>query len=108
MQTGSDTKLVSNPTAVTMDNTEITMGSATNITLVFPTINNQSGVAQPGNTSNLTVGITLKIKPHVTNNGFINLTLNPVFSTLNGQSDTYFGSSYPEVVTRSLTDAMSA
>jgi len=105
MQTRSDTKLVSNPTAVTMDNTEITMGSATNITLVFPTINNQSGVAQPGNTSTLTVGITLKIKPHYTNGGFINLTLNPIFSTLNGQSDTYFGSSYPEVVTRSLTDA---
>jgi type IV pilus assembly protein PilQ len=105
LQTSSDTKLVSNPTAVTMDNTEITMGSATNITMVFPTINNQSGVSQPGNTTTLTVGITIKIKPHVTNNGFINLTLNPVFSTLNGQSDTYFGASYPEVVTRSLTDA---
>jgi hypothetical protein len=105
MQTSADTKLVSNPTAVTMDNTEITMGSATNITVVFPTINNQSGVSQPGNTSNIIVGITLKIKPHVTNNGFINLTLNPTFSTLNGQSDTYFGASYPEVVTRSLTNA---
>ncbi len=105
LQTASDTKLVSNPTAVTMDNTEITMGSATNITMVFPTINNQSGVSQPGNTTTLTVGITIKIKPHVTNDGDINLTLNPVFSTLNGQTDTYFGASYPEVVTRSLTDA---
>jgi len=98
-------KLVSDPTAVTMDNQEITLFSGTNITVVFPSINNSNGVATAGNNSVYQVGITLKVKPHVTNNGFINLLLNPELSRIDPVSDTYFNGTYPRVDTRRLTDA---
>jgi type IV pilus assembly protein PilQ len=84
---------------------ETNIYSGTNITVVFPTINNQTGQTQAGTNEVYTVGITMKVKPHVTNNGYINLTLNPTLSRLDPQSDTYFGASYPRVDTRSLTDA---
>ena len=105
LQNITDAKLVSNPTAVTMDNKEVTLYSGTNITVVFPTINNQTGQTQAGSNQTLTVGITMKVLPHVTNTGFINLTLNPTLSRIDPQSDTYFGASYPRVDTRSLTNA---
>jgi len=105
IQNLTDAKLVSNPTAVTLDNMETNIYSGTNITVVFPTINNQTGQTQAGTNEVYTVGITMKVKPHVTNNGYINLTLNPTLSRLDPQSDTYFGASYPRVDTRSLTDA---
>ncbi len=105
LQNITDAKLVSNPTAVTMDNKEVTLYSGTNITIVFPTINNQTGQTTAGNNSIETVGITMKVLPHVTNNGFINLTLNPTLSRIDPQSDTYFGASYPRIDTRSLTNA---
>ncbi len=105
LQNITDAKLVSNPTAVTMDNKEVTLYSGTNITVVFPTINNQTGQTQPGSNTTLTVGITMKVLPHVSANGFINLTLNPTLSRIDPQADTYFGASYPRVDTRSLTNA---
>jgi len=105
IQNLSNAKLVSNPTAVTLDNMETNIFSGTNITVVFPTINNQTGQTQAGQNVVYQIGITMKVKPHVTNGGFINLTLNPELSRLDPASDTYFGASYPRVDTRRLTDA---
>jgi type IV pilus assembly protein PilQ len=105
LQNVTNAKLVSNPTAVTLDNMETNIFSGTNITVVFPTINNQTGQTQAGSNQVYQIGITMKVKPHVTNGGFINLTLNPELSRLDPQSDTYFGASYPRVDTRRLTDA---
>ncbi|HTB63488.1 MAG TPA: type II and III secretion system protein, partial [Opitutales bacterium] len=105
IQTVTNAKLVSNPTAITLDNKEVTLYSGTNITVVFPTINNQTGQAQAGNNTVYTVGITMKVLPHTTNGGLINLTLNPTLSRIDPVSDTYFGASYPRIDTRSLTNA---
>ncbi len=105
IQNLTNAKLVSQPTAVTLDNMETNIFSGTNVTVVFPTINNQTGQTQAGQNVTYQIGITMKVKPHVTNNGYINLTLNPELSRLDPQSDTYFGASYPRVDTRRLTDA---
>jgi len=105
IQNLTDAKLVSQPTAVTLDNMETNIFSGTNITVVFPTINNQTGQTQAGQNETYQIGIKMQVKPHVTNNGFINLTLNPELSRLDPQTDTYFGASYPRVDTRRLTDA---
>jgi len=105
LQNVTNAKLVSNPTAVTLDNMETNIFSGTDITVVFPTINNQTGQTQAGENKTYHIGIAMKVKPHVTNNGFINLTLNPSLSRLDPQTDTYFGAAYPRVDTRQLTDA---
>jgi type IV pilus assembly protein PilQ len=105
IQTITDARLVSNPTVVTLDNEEVSFLVGTQIILVYPTINNQTGQASPGEHEKLNVGITMKVRPQVTNNGFINLTVNPIVSRLDAVSDTYFGGTYPRVDTRELTDA---
>jgi len=105
IQNLTNAKLVSNPTAVTLDNMETNIFSGTDIIVVFPTINNQTGQTQAGTNQTYHIGIKMQVKPHVTNNGYINLTLNPELSRLDPQSDTYFGASYPRVDTRRLTDA---
>jgi type IV pilus assembly protein PilQ len=105
LQQITSAKLVSNPTAITLDNKEVTLYSGTNITVVFPTINNQTGQAQAGNNTVYTVGITMKVLPHTTNGGLINLTLNPTLSRIDPVVDTYFGASSPRIDTRSLTNA---
>ncbi len=104
-QSITDAKLISDPTAVTMDNQEITLFSGTNITVVFPSVNNSNGVATAGNNTVYQIGITMKVKPHVTNNGFINMILNPELSSINATSDTYFNGTYPRIDTQRLTDA---
>ena len=105
LQTITDARLVSNPTVVTLDNEEVSIIVGTQITIVYPTINNQTGQASPGEHEKLNVGITMKVRPQVTNNGFINLTVNPEVSRLDATSDNYFGGTYPRVDTRKLTDA---
>ncbi len=63
LQNITDAKLVSNPTAVTLDNMETNIFSGTNITVVFPTINNQTGQTQAGESIlTETVGITMKVQ----------------------------------------------
>ncbi|MGA2051733.1 MAG: secretin N-terminal domain-containing protein [Opitutales bacterium] len=105
MQTITNARLVSDPTVVTLDNEEVSFLVGTQIILVYPTINNQTGQASPGEHEKLNVGITMRVRPQVTNNGFINLTVNPIVSRLDAVSDTYFGGTYPRVDTRELTDA---
>jgi type IV pilus assembly protein PilQ len=105
LQTITDARLVSNPTVVTLDNEEVSFLVGTQIIIVYPTINNQTGQASPGEHDKLNVGITMRVRPQVTNNGFINLTVNPIVSRLDAVSDTYFGGTYPRVDTRQLTDA---
>jgi len=105
-QNSSGAKLVSDPTAVTMDNQEISLFSGKNITVVFPSVNNANGQSTAGNNTTYQVGITMKVKPHVTNNGMINLLLNPELSSVTpGDVDVYFNGTYPRVSTRRLTDA---
>ncbi len=105
LQTVTHAKLVSDPTAVTVDNQEITLYSGTTISVVFPSLNNQTGQTTPGEIKTYDIGVTLKVKPHVTNNGFINLTLNPMVSRLDPTPDVYYNTKYPRFDTRKLTDA---
>jgi len=105
LQTITDARLVSDPTVVTLDNEEVSFIVGTQITIVYPTINNQTGQASPGEHEKLNVGITMRVRPQVTNNGFINLTVNPEVSRLDATSDEYFGGTYPRVDTRKLSDA---
>jgi len=105
IDTVTNARLVSDPTVVTLDNEEVTFVDGTQITIVYPTINNQTGQASPGEHEKLNVGITMRVRPQVTNNGFINLTVNPTVSRLDATTDSYFGGTYPRVDTRQLTDA---
>jgi type IV pilus assembly protein PilQ len=105
LQTVTHAKLVSDSTAVTVDNQEITLYSGTTISVVFPSLNNQTGQTSPGEIKTYDIGVKLRVKPHVTNNGFINLTLNPELSRLDPTTDTYYNTKYPRFDTRKLTDA---
>jgi type IV pilus assembly protein PilQ len=96
---------------VTLDNEEISFYFGTTVNFIYPTINNQTGTAVPGDHEEKQVGIKMRVKPQVSNNGFINLTLNPEISRIDPVSDSFpiagttEAISYPRIDTRELTDA---
>ncbi len=104
LETDQRARLVSNPTVVTLDNEEIFIHVGETIPIVYPTINNQTGNTTPGEREKIDTGVKLRVKPQVSNNGFINLTLNPEISRVS-RSINYFGGDYPVIETRKLTDA---
>jgi type IV pilus assembly protein PilQ len=104
LETDQRARLVSNPTVVTLDNEEIFIHVGETIPIVYPTINNQTGNTTPGEREKIDTGVKLRVKPQVSNNGFINLTLNPEISRVS-RSINYFGGDYPVIETRKLSDA---
>jgi type IV pilus assembly protein PilQ len=111
LQANTNARLVSAPTVVTLDNEEISFYFGTTVNFIYPTINNQTGTAVPGDHEEKQVGIKMRVKPQVSNNGFINLTLNPEISRIDPVSDSFpiagttEAISYPRIDTRELTDA---
>lgn len=104
LQTNNRANLVSNPTVVTLDNEPIFIHVGETITVVYPSINNQTGTETPGEREKIEIGIKLRVRPQVSNHGFINLTVNPEVSSIIGERE-YFGADYPTIAVRRLTDA---
>ncbi len=82
LQTKTKSRVVSNPTIVTLNNTEATI----NIGLQYPlpdyTYNAQTGAFAISGFTYKDIGINLKVTPQVNNQGFIRMALEPEISDL--------------------------
>ena len=86
LQTLNDIKIVSNPTVVTLNNTE----SSINVGEEFPipnyTYNQERGTFEVSGFQYRPIGILLKVTPQVNSQGFIKLNLEPEVSQRNGET----------------------
>lgn len=101
LQTQNNTKLVSNPTIVTLNNTEASINMGDEIPIPNFTYNQEQGVFQISGFTYKPVGIILKVTPQVNNAGFIKLSVEPEVSSTDSTKDKQFGSaSLPVITTR--------
>jgi len=84
LQSLSTTKIVSNPTIVTLNNTEATINVGEEDPIPNYTYNQEHGSFEVSGFNYKAIGIILKVTPQVNANGFIKLTLAPEVSTKNG------------------------
>ncbi len=90
LKTQNDTKLVSNPTVVTMNNTEAGINMGDEIPIPSFTYNQERGVFEISGFIFKPVGILLKVTPQVNAAGFIKLSVEPEVSAINDtKSQTY-------------------
>ncbi|MFT3868195.1 MAG: secretin N-terminal domain-containing protein [Nibricoccus sp.] len=99
LQTQNDTKLVSNPTVVTLNNTEAAINMGDEIPIPNFTYNQEQGVFQISGFTYKPVGIILKVTPQVNNAGFIKLSVEPEVSSTDPTKDKIFGSAQLPVIT---------
>ncbi len=85
----NDAKIVSNPTIVTLNNTEASINVGQQYPIPQYSFNQQTGTFQVDGFSYKDIGIILKVTPQVNARGFIKLTLAPEVSQ--NQGTTSFG-----------------
>jgi type IV pilus assembly protein PilQ len=120
LQTQSSTKLVSNPTVVTLNNTTATILIGEKYPIATPNLTGGSGGGGNGgngggaaaNTITYTItekdiGIKLEVLPQVNSRGFIKLTVKPSVSSLAGKVIIPQGAEYPIIATRETTTSVS-
>ena len=109
LQTQSDVKIVSNPTIVTLNNTEATINVGESDPIPRYAYSEQHGTFEVNGFDYKDIGIILKVTPQVNARGFIKLTLSPEVSQKNGT--TTFGgaggASIPIIATRKATTTVS-
>ncbi|MEJ1973005.1 MAG: secretin N-terminal domain-containing protein [Lacunisphaera sp.] len=102
LKTQNNTKIVSNPTVVTLNNTEATLNIGQEFPIPSYTYNQERGTFEVSGFSYKPIGIILKVTPQVNGRGVIKLTLEPEVSQQNGS--TSFGgaggASIPIIATR--------
>lgn len=106
LQTLNDTKLISNPTIVTLNNTRAEIVVGDKYPIATPEFNPESG----GFTYDITtqdIGVILRVTPQVNAQGFIKLTVAPEVSSLNGSVTIPGGAEYPIVARRTATTQVS-
>lgn len=91
LQSLSNTKLVSNPTVVTLNNTEANINSGYEIPIPNFTYNQEQGAYQISGFTYKPVGVLLKVTPQVNNTGFIKLTVEPEVSEQNDELSSKYG-----------------
>lgn len=89
LQQFNDSKIVSNPTIVTLNNTEATINVGQQFPIPSYTFNQQTGTFEVSGFLYKDIGIILKVTPQVNSQGFIKLTLAPEVSQ--NQGTTSFG-----------------
>jgi type IV pilus assembly protein PilQ len=82
LQTKTKSKIVSNPTVVTLNNTEATINIGTQYPLPDYTYNAQTGTFAISGFTFKDIGVNLKVTPQVNAQGFIRLSLEPEISSL--------------------------
>ncbi len=82
LQTKTKSKVVSNPTLVTLNNTEATINIGTQYPLPDYTYNSQTGAFAISGFTFKDIGVNLKVTPQVNSQGFIRLSLEPEISSL--------------------------
>jgi type IV pilus assembly protein PilQ len=106
LQTLNDVKIVSNPTIVTLNNTEATINIGESDPLPNYTFNPQTGTQEVSGFTYKDIGIILKVTPQVNARGFIKLTLAPEVSQKNGTL-TFGAAQLPIIATRKTTTTIS-
>ena len=100
------TKLVSNPTIVTLNNTQAMINIGEEFPIPSYTYNEQRGSYEVSGFTYKPIGIILKVTPQVNSRGFIKLTLEPEVSSSNGTAS--FGAAQiPIITTRSAKTEVS-
>lgn len=92
LNTLSSTKIVSNPTVVTLNNTEATINVGEEYPIPNYTYNQERGTFEVSGFNYRSIGIILKVTPQVNAQGFIKLNLEPEVSQRNGET-TFGGAS---------------
>ena len=102
LKTQNNTKIVSNPTVVTLNNTEAVLNIGQEFPIPSYTYNAERGTFEVSGFNYKPIGIILKVTPQVNGRGVIKLTLEPEVSQQNGS--TSFGgaggASIPIIATR--------
>lgn len=109
LQTLGNTKIVSNPTIVTLNNTEASINVGEERPIPNYTFSEQTGTFQISGFTYKPIGVLLKVTPQVNARGMIKLTLSPEVSQTNGNV-TFGGASgtqIPIVATRKATTQVS-
>src|ERR1700690_363914 len=105
----NDAKIVSNPTIVTLNNTEASINGGQQYPIPSYSFNQQTGTFQVDGFTYKDIGIILKVTPQVNARGFIKLTLAPEVSQ--NQGTTSFGgasgASIPIIGTRKAVTQVS-
>lgn len=109
LKTQNNTKIVSNPTVVTLNNTEGVIKIGQEFPIPSYTYNAERGSFEVSGFTYKPIGIILKVTPQVNGRGVIKLTLEPEVSQQNGS--TSFGgaggASIPIIATRSAKTQVS-
>ncbi len=84
LETLDDVKLVSNPTVVTLNNTEALIAIGERFPVPQYTYNDERGTYEVSGFDYEDIGITLNVTPQVNTAGFINLDIRPEVSTRQG------------------------
>lgn len=84
LKTQSDTKLVSNPTVVTLNNSEANINIGEEFPIPSYTYNSERGSFEVSGFEYKQIGIILKVTPQVNSQGFIKLTIEPEVSSRAG------------------------
>lgn len=87
LKTYNDTKLVSNPTVVTLNNTEATINVGEEYPIPQYTYNQERGSFEVSGFTYKPIGVILKVTPQVNSAGFIKLAVEPTVSSRNGTVD---------------------
>jgi type IV pilus assembly protein PilQ len=84
LQTSSKTRLVSDPTVVTLNNVDAFINVGTEYPIPDYTYNQQTGGFEVSGFDYKDIGIILRVTPQVNVDGFIKLTLSPEVSSISG------------------------
>jgi type IV pilus assembly protein PilQ len=95
----SNTRIVSNPTIVTLNNTEAFINVGSEYPIPNYTYNQERGTYEVTGFNYRAIGIILKVTPQVNARGFIKLSVEPEVSQQNGTS-TFGTASIPIIATR--------
>ncbi len=96
LQSQNETKLVSNPTVVTLNNSQATINIGEEFPVPSYTYNQERGTFEVSGFEYRPIGIILRVTPQVNSQGFIKLTVEPEVSSRTGTT-TFGGASGAEI-----------
>lgn len=109
LKTQNNTKVVSNPTVVTLNNTEAVLNIGSEFPIPSYTYNSERGTFEVSGFQYKPIGIIMKVTPQVNAQGTIRLALEPEVSQQNGE--TTFGgaggATIPVIATRKVKTQIS-
>ncbi|RXK55033.1 hypothetical protein ESB00_03795 [Oleiharenicola lentus] len=109
LKTQNNTKVVSNPTVVTLNNTEAVLNIGSEFPIPSYTYNSERGTFEVSGFQYKPIGIIMKVTPQVNAQGTIRLNLEPEVSQQNGE--TTFGgaggATIPVIATRKVKTQIS-